>query len=121
MSFLLDIWHAVFGIVTSADWKTLAAMAVIALGAGYMMQSFGSVVTTTIVALIAFALVEYALAITIGKQNPSSYATADWQAFQNLHMLTLLAYSLIFAGGIGVAHTARSLILGARWGARGSH
>ena len=111
MSFLMDIWHTVQAIVTTSDWKTLAVMAVITLGAGYMMQSFGSVVTTTLVALIAFALVEYALAITIGKQNPSAYANTDWQAFQNLHMLTLLAYSVLFAVVIFVAHTARSLIL----------
>ena len=112
MPFLMDIWHTVQTIIMSSDWKTLVAMAVIALGAGYLMQSFGSVVTTTVIALIAFALVEYALAITIGKQNPATYATTDWQAFQNLHMLTLLAYSLIFAVAISVAHTARSLILG---------
>jgi hypothetical protein len=110
----MDIWHAVLVIVTSGDWKMLAVMAVIALGAGYLMQSFGSVVTTTVIALIAFALVEYALAITIGKQNPSSYAAVDWKAFQELHMLTLLAYGLIFAVGIAVAHTARTLILGER-------
>ena len=112
MSFLMDIWHAVHDILFSGDWRTLAVIAVIALGAGYMMQGAGSVVNTTLVALIAFALIEYALAITIGKQNPSATATADWKAFQDLHMLTLVAYSLIFAVGIGIAHTARTLILG---------
>ena len=111
MPFLMDIWHAVHDILFSADWKTLAIMAVIALGAGYLMQTFGAVVTTTLVALIAFALIEYALAITIGKQNAAAYASADWKAFQELHMLTLLAYSLIFAVGIGAAHAARSMIL----------
>jgi heme/copper-type cytochrome/quinol oxidase subunit 2 len=70
----------------------------------------GSVVTTTLVALIAFALVEYVLAITVHKQNASAFATTDWQAFQNLHMLTLLAYAILFGVVIGVAHTARSLI-----------
>jgi len=111
MPFLMDIWHAIHDVVVSSDWKTLAIMAVIALGAGYMMQGFGSVVSTTVVALVAFALVEYAVAITIGKQNPSAYATADWKSFQELHMLTLLAYGLIFGVAIAVAHTARSLIL----------
>jgi hypothetical protein len=111
MPFLMDIWHAILAIVTSADWKTLAVMAVIALAAGYTMQSLGSVVSTTLVALVAFALVEYALAITIGKQNPAGYATADWDAFKHLAMLTLLAYGLVFAVAIGIAHTAKSLIL----------
>ena len=111
MPFLMDIWHAIHDIVVSSDWKTLAIMAVVALGAGFVMQGFNSVVSTTVLALIAFALVEYAVAITLGKQNASAYATADWKAFQDLHMLTLLAYALIFAVAIGVAHAARSLIL----------
>ncbi|HJW41657.1 MAG TPA: hypothetical protein VJ476_10570 [Rhizomicrobium sp.] len=111
MPVLMDIWHAIHDVVTSADVKTLAIMAVIALGAGYMMQSFGSVISTTVVALIAFALIEYALAITIGKQNPAGYATADWNAFKVLHPLTVLAYGIIFGVAIGVAHTARSVIL----------
>lgn len=111
MPFIMDIWHAIHDVLFTADWRTLAIMAVIALAAGYTMQNMSSVVTTTVIALIAFALIEYALAITIGKQNPSTYATADWKAFQDLRMLTLLAYGLIFAVAIGVAHTARTLIL----------
>ena len=110
MSFLMDIWHAVQGIVTTSGLTTLIIMAVIAIGAGALMQSFGSVVTTTVVALIAFALVEYVYAITILKQNAAAYAHADWLAFQGLHMLQLLAYALLFAVVIGVAHAARSLI-----------
>ena len=112
MAFLTDIWHAVNGILTTSDLITLAAMAVIALGAGFMMQNFGSIVTTTVVALIAFALVGYVRAVTLGGQNPSAFASTDWQAFQNLHMLQLLAYMLTFAVAIAIAHTARSLILG---------
>jgi hypothetical protein len=112
MAFLMDIWHAVNGIVTTSDLITLAIMAVIALGAGFIMQNMSSIVTTTIVALIAFALVGYVRAVTLGGKNPSAFATTDWQAFQNLHMLQLLAYLLTFAVAIAVAHTARTLILG---------
>jgi hypothetical protein len=110
--FITDIWHAVHAILTSGDWITLGIMAVIALGAGFMMASFGSLVTTTIVALIAFALVGYVRAVTLGGQKAAAYAATDWQAFQNLHMLDLLAYALIFAVVIAIAHAARSLIFG---------
>jgi hypothetical protein len=110
MSFLMDIWHAVHNIVTTSDVLTLVIMAVIALGAGAMMASFGSIVTTTLVALVAFALVEYVVAITLGKHNAAAFASTDWQAFQALHMLTLLAYALMFGAVIAVAHTARTLI-----------
>ncbi|HXC56889.1 MAG TPA: hypothetical protein VNU97_16440 [Rhizomicrobium sp.] len=110
--FIMDIWHAMHAILTTSGWITLAIMAVIALGAGYMMSSFGSLVSTTVVALVAFALVSYARAITLGGQKASAYAATDWQAFQNLHMLDLLAYALLFAIVIAVAHAARSLIFG---------
>ena len=110
MSFLMDIWNAVHAILTSSDVMTLVIMAVIALGAGIMMQSMGSVVSTTLIALIAFALVEYVLAITVGKQNAAAYAHTDWLAFQALHMLTLLAYALLFGVVIAVAHGIRSAI-----------
>jgi hypothetical protein len=108
----MDIWHTAQGILTTSDVITLGIMAVVAIGAGFMMQSLGSIVTTTVVALVAFALVSYARAVTLGGQNASAYATTDWQAFQNLHMLQLLAYSVTFAVVIAVAHTARSLIFG---------
>jgi hypothetical protein len=108
----MDIWHTAHGILTTSDLITLGIMAVVAIGAGFMMQSLGSIVTTTVVALVAFALVSYARAVTLGGQNASAYATTDWQAFQNLHMLQLLAYSVTFAVVIAIAHTARSLIFG---------
>lgn len=109
MSALMDIWHAMQAIVTSSDVITLVIMAVIAIGAGIMMQNMGSVISTTLVALIAFALVEYVLAITLHKQNAAATASADWQAFQNFQMLSLLAYAILFGVVIGIAHTARSI------------
>lgn len=110
MSFLMDIWNAVHGILTTSDIMTLGIMAVIALGAGIMMQSAGSLLNTTVIALLAFALVEYALAITIGKHPAGQFAAADWQAFKVIQGLTLLAYALIFGVVIAVAHGIRSAI-----------
>jgi hypothetical protein len=112
MPFLMDIWHAIHGILTTSDLITLGVMVVIALAAGFMMHSFSSVVTTTVIALVAFALVGYVRAVLLGGQNASAYAMTDWQAFQNLHMLQLLAYALAFAIVITVAHAARTLIFG---------
>jgi hypothetical protein len=112
MSFLMDIWHSVQGIVTTSDWITLAAMAVIALGAGFLMQSMGSLPLTTIVALIAFGLAGYVRAVTLGKQNASAYAGTDWQAFLNLQMKTLLPYLVLFLVAIAVAHALRMVTLG---------
>lgn len=111
MSVLNDIWHSMHGIVASADVVTLVIMAVIALGAGFMMQSFGSIVTTTFVALLAFALAGYVRAVTAGGQNAAAYAQTDWHGFLGLQMLTLVAYALTFAVVIAVVHFVRSLVL----------
>jgi len=112
MSFLMDIWHAVQGVIMSSDWITLAIMAVIALGAGFLMQSMGALPTTTVVALIAFALAGYVRAVTIGHQNASALAGTDWQAFLNLQMKQLLPYLLVFLVAIAVAHALRMVTLG---------
>ena len=112
MSFLMDIWHAVQGIVMSSDWITLAIIALIALGAGFLMQSFGSLPVTTIVALVAFGLAGYVRAVTLGKQNAAAFANTDWQAFLNLQMKMLLPYFVLFLVAIAVAHALRMVTLG---------
>jgi hypothetical protein len=110
MSVIMDIWHTVNGIVMSADMITLVIMAVVALGAGFMMQSLSAIVTTTFVALLAFALATYVRAVVAGHQNAAAFAQTDWHYFLSLQMLTLIAYALTFAVVIGIVHFARSLI-----------
>jgi len=112
MPFLMDMWHAVQGIVMSSDWITLVIMAVIALGAGFLMHSMGSLPTTTIVALVAFGLAGYVRAVTLGKQNAAAFASTDWQALLNLQIKVLLPYFLLFLVAIAVAHALRMVTLG---------
>ena len=107
----MDIWNAIHAILTTSDMINLGLMAVIALGAGLMIQSLSSLVSATVVALLAFALAGYARAVLMGGQNAASFATKDWQAFLGLHTLTLLAYALAFAVVIAVVHVARSLTM----------
>jgi hypothetical protein len=111
MAVLLDIWHAVHAIATTSDLITLALMLVIAAGAGFMMHNLSSIVTTTVIALVAFALALYVRAVLLGGENAAAYATRDWQAFQSLHMLTLLAYGLTFAAVIAIVHLVRVLAM----------
>ena len=110
MSVLLDVWNAIHGIVTAADPITLAIAAVILIAAGYMMEGVNSLVTTTVVALVAFALLGYVRAVTLGKQPAAAYATTDWHNFATSQGLTLLAYALTFAAGILVVHLVSQLI-----------
>lgn len=111
MTALTDVWHSILGIVTSPDHISLAILVVIALAAGFMMTSFNSIVTTTFVALLAFALAGYLKAVTLGGQNATAYAQTDWHNFLGLQMLTLLAYAITLAVAITVVHAVRSVVL----------
>jgi hypothetical protein len=110
MSIIWDIWNTIHGIVTSSDWITLAIGVVVVLGAGFLMQGMESLATTTLVALLAFALLGYARAVTLGKQPAAAYASTDWHNFATMNGLTLLSYVLIFAAGVAVVQVVRSLI-----------
>jgi hypothetical protein len=111
MSALMEVWHAVQAVVTSADYYTLGAAVVIIIIAGFLMESMRTIVPVTLVSLLAFVLAKFALALTVGHQHdPEILAQADWRAFVDLKMLVLLAYSLVFGVLIGVVNTVRSII-----------
>jgi hypothetical protein len=111
MSLLTDLWNTIHGILTSSGMIMLVIGALIVLAAGFMMQNFGSIVTTTFVALLAFALAGYVEAVVVGHQNASAFATTEWNSFLALHMLTLLAFTVLFGVLIAVVHLVRSLVL----------
>lgn len=110
MSILMDIWGAIHAILTTSGVIPLVLMAVIAIAAGFMMQGFGSIVSSTVVAMLAFALATYALGVARGASAAAS-AQADWHSFLDLHMLTLLAYAITFGVAIAVVHGIRSAVL----------
>lgn len=111
MAALLDLWHSIIAIVTTGDWLTLAIMAAIALAVGYMMENFGSIVTSTFVALVAFGLVTYVVAVAkVGGKNAGTLAETDWHNLLGLTVHSLLAYAIVFAVVISLAHVVRSLV-----------
>ncbi len=111
MSALMEIWHAIQAVVTSADYYTLGAAVIIIIIAGFLMESVRSLVPVTLVALLAFVLAKFAIAATVGHEHDLEALTkADWRAFVDLKMLVLLAYALVFGVLIGVVNTIRSMI-----------
>jgi VIT1/CCC1 family predicted Fe2+/Mn2+ transporter len=112
MSIVWEIWNAIHGIITGAiaDPIALGIMLVVIVGAGFMMQGLEALVTTTLVAMLAFGLLGYVRAVTLGKQPAAAFATTDWHNFTTTTGLTLLAYALIFAVGIAIVQTVRSLV-----------
>src|SRR5580704_19414234 len=103
MSILTDIWGAIHAILTTSGVIPLVLMAVVAIAAGFMMQSFNSIVSATVIAMLAFALATYAYSVVRGA-NATASAQADWHSFLDLHMLTLPAYTLTFAVAIAIEH-----------------
>jgi hypothetical protein len=113
MSVLMDLWHSVVGIVTTSGVITLVIMAVIAIGAAFMIEGAGSLVTATVGALVVFGLATsiYAAATAKGGANWSGMPQADWAALHSVTVPILLAYAILFAVVIGVLSFIRSIVL----------
>ena len=111
MSALLDLFHSVMAIVTSGDYTSLAIMAAIAIAVGYMMENFGSIVTSTFVALVAFGLASYVVAVAkVGGKGAGTLAQTDWNNLLGLTVHGLLAYAIAFAIVIAAVHIVRSVV-----------
>jgi hypothetical protein len=110
MSALLDIWHTIQGILTHADWITLAIIAVVAIAAGFAIQGLNSILGATVLGLVGFVLLVFVRAVTLGKQDFTAYANTGWHDILGVQMMTLLSYFVIFAVLIGVVHLIRSAV-----------
>lgn len=110
MSALMDIWHTIQAVVTTADYYTLGAAILIILIAGFLSE-VRSVLVVTIVALLAFVVVKFVLALTVGgAKDVEVLATTYWKDFVDLKMLVLLAHMLVFAVLIGVVSGIKSAV-----------
>lgn len=111
MSSIMDIWHTISAVFTSADMITLAIMAVIVLAAGFIMQGFEAIVTTTVIALVMFGLAGFVRAVAMNGQNAAKLAETEWHGFLGMQMQMLLAYALSFAVAIAIVHLIRSIVI----------
>ena len=111
MSAVIDIWHTIQGIMTHADWITLAIIAVVAIVGGFAIQGLNSILSATVLGLVGFVLLVFLRAVTLGKQDFTAYAHTGWHDVLGLQMMTLIAYFVIFAVLIGVVHLIRSAVL----------
>ncbi len=109
MSALLDLWHSINGIFTSSDLITLAIMAVVAIGAGILMQTMASIVTATFGALVIFAVAVFVRA-AIKAKDAEMLASSDWHNLLGLQLRSLIAYAIAFGVVIAITHTVRTLV-----------
>jgi hypothetical protein len=110
MSEVMNLWHAITGIIASSDVVTLIIMAVVAIGAGFAMQGLGSIVTATFGALVLFGLATFVRAAIAGK-SAMTLAQSDWHSLLAMPVQTLLAYAVAFAIVIAIVHTIRSIVM----------
>ena len=110
MSALLEIWHTIQGILTHADWITLAIIAVVAIAGGFAIQGLNSILGATVLGLVGYVLLVFVRAVTLGKQDFSAYAHTGWHDILGLQMMSLFAYVIIFAVLIGIVHLIRSAV-----------
>jgi len=109
MSALLDLWHSIMGLFTSGDLISVIAIVVIALAAGFMMEGLGSLVTTTFLALVVFAVAMYVRAIVHGG-DAGTLAQTDWNHLLKLTVHDVLPYAIAFAILITVVNLVRSAV-----------
>ena len=111
MSAVMDIWNTIVHVITSADTITLVLMVVVAAVAGFLMQEMGSILSATVIALVAFGLLTYLRAILLQHADASALATSDWHSFLGLQMQLVLAYAIAFGVVIAIVHTIRNMVM----------
>lgn len=113
MSIIMDLWHAIVGIVTSSGPITLGIMLVIAVVAAFMIENAGSLVSATVGALVVFGLATsiYSAATAKGGANWSGMPQADWNSLHQFPVASLIAYAILFAVVIFVINFVKSLVI----------
>jgi hypothetical protein len=109
MSAFGDLSQSIASAFGSFDAVAVAIMALICVGAGFMMTGMGSIVTATCGALAIFALATFARDALTAK-DPQGLARSDWHDFLDLPMHTLAVYALVFGIVIAIVYGLRSLV-----------
>jgi hypothetical protein len=107
----MDVWNTIISIFGSVDPITIGIIAVIILAAGFIMQGFESIVTTTVIAMILFGVAGYARIVVINGKDAAATAESVFHGFLGMPMQMLLAYSVVFAIGIAIIHLIRSIVI----------
>lgn len=105
---MLDFWNAIGGIFNSFDGITYAMMAIIVVGAGFMMPNMTAIVTTTLTSMSIFALAVFSRS-ALAAPDASVLARSEWSQLLELQLRTLLVYGTVFGFAIALIHALRSV------------
>jgi len=105
---MADIWNTLTINFGSFDGITYAIMAIIVVGAAFMMPTMTAIVTATCGALFVFGLAVFLRSVLAAKDAPS-VARADWDYALTLPLRTVLVYAAVFCFAIAIIHGLRML------------
>jgi len=106
---MAELWNTITSSFDAFDGLTYAAMAIIIVGAAFMMPTMAAIVTATCAALVIFALSIFLRAMLAAKDAPS-VARADWEYVLALPLRTVLVYCAVFGLAIASVHAARMVL-----------
>lgn len=105
-----QILDGVIGVFSTGDMIQLGIMLVVMVLAGLTMPNFGSIITTTVLALVLFAVAVYVRAVAMEGADAAQLAETTWNSFLALSVETLFTYAVAFAAVITVIFVLRSVV-----------
>ena len=103
---MVDSWNTIASSFSAFDGITYAAMAIIIVGAAFMMPTMAAIVTATCGALVIFGFSIF-LRATLAAKDAPSVARADWEFALALPLRMLLVYAAVFGFAITAVHALR--------------
>jgi hypothetical protein len=111
MSAVTDLWNVIHAIITSGDWVTLGILVVVAIALAFFSDGLGSLATSTLGALVVFALALFArAAIAGGGKDIGTLALTDWHNLMAVPLQTVLAYAIILAVTIAIVSAIKAAL-----------
>ncbi|HLY06289.1 MAG TPA: hypothetical protein VKR31_11135 [Rhizomicrobium sp.] len=102
-----DSWSTLAGNFGGFDGITYAIMAIIVVGAAFMMPTMSAIVTATCAALFIFGFSAF-LRSVLSAQDARTVARDDWNYALTLPLHTVLVYAGAFCFLIAIVHSLRN-------------
>ena len=102
------IWATLAANFGSFDGISYAIMAIIVVGAAFMMPGMSAIVTATFGALSIFAFAVFARAV-LAANDAKATAVDEWNYGLTLPARTLLVYGAVFCCSIALVHGVRMM------------
>ena len=99
-----DLLSTMGNILEANDIVHLALMVLVVCVAGLGMPNLKSIIPTTIVALLTFAIASTATTAALGGAQAVEMIESDWSRLGALNPLVIVAYILVFMLMIVVVH-----------------